>query len=96
MKSRHGYSIDPDGGSWPDGSATPQPATDMHRCRICGVTLPLAGLQKHLVKCVQSNADVIDALRIPQPFEGDPELSRFAREEGSVYNRRPGMRKRAR
>jgi hypothetical protein len=65
----------------------------MHICRICGTLLPLGALQAHLNRCVERNADVIDGLRPRVPFEGDPELSRFAREEGSVYNRRPGTRR---
>lgn len=66
----------------------------MHQCRICGVRLPLSALQTHLSKCLERNADYVDAHRPRQPFEGDPELARFAREEGSVYNRRPGTRRR--
>jgi hypothetical protein len=68
----------------------------MHECRICGVTLPLNDMQRHLRKCVDRNADVVDTFRPFRPFEGDPELARFAREEGSVYDRRPGTRRQPR
>lgn len=68
----------------------------MHQCRICGVVLPLESLQRHLRTCVERNADVVDSVRPRRPFEGDPELARFAREEGSVYNRRPGTRRQPR
>lgn len=68
----------------------------MHECRICGITLPLAQMQPHLSKCVERNADMVDAFRPRRPFEGDPELARFAREEGSVWNRRAGTRRQPR
>ena len=63
-------------------------------CRICGmVFLERDQMGKHITRCVERNSDVIDAFRPVQPFEGDPELARFAREEGSVYHRRPGHRR---
>jgi hypothetical protein len=68
----------------------------MHQCRICGVTLPLESMRRHLNVCWERNGDVVDAFRPVRPFEGDPELARFAREEGSVYDRRPGTRRRPR
>lgn len=68
----------------------------MHRCNICGVALPLEEIQRHLRRCVERNADVVDAYRPRQPFEGDPELAAFARAEGSVYFRRPGTRRQPR
>jgi len=68
----------------------------MHQCRICGMHLPLEDMRRHLNKCWERNADVVDAYRPVRPFEGDPELARFAREEGSVYDRRPGTRRRPR
>jgi hypothetical protein len=68
----------------------------MHECRICGISLPLTQMQAHLGKCVERNADVVDAFRPKRAFEGDPELARFARAEGSVWNRRPGTRRQPR
>jgi len=69
----------------------------MHQCLICGVSLPLEALQRHLTKCVERNADVIDHHRpAGAPFEGDPELLAFARAEGDVYNRQPGTRRQPR
>jgi hypothetical protein len=68
----------------------------MHQCRICGMQLPLMQMRPHVTRCVERNADVVDAYRPVRPFEGDPELARFAREEGSVWNRRPGTRRQPR
>jgi len=68
----------------------------MHQCLICGMNLPLDDMRRHLNKCWQRNGDIVDAYRPVRPFEGDPELARFAREEGSVYDRRPGTRRRPR
>lgn len=65
-------------------------------CQVCGIYLPLSAMQRHLRSCIERNADVVDAYRPRQPFEGDPELSKFAREEGSVYNRRAGTRRQPR
>jgi hypothetical protein len=69
-------------------------------CRVCGSTFPLhhnGMFEQHVARCVDRHADFIDDLRPSgQPFEGDPELAAFAREEGSVYNRRPGARRRPR
>ena len=70
----------------------------MYVCRICGLRFPthVEGVfESHVSKCVTRNQDFIDSCRpAGAPFEGDPELALFAREEGSVYNRRPGTRKR--
>jgi hypothetical protein len=68
-------------------------------CRICGLRFPVNAtesvFESHVGRCVQRNEEFIDACRpAGQPFEGDPELGLFAREEGSVYNRRPGTRRR--
>lgn len=64
------------------------------RCRICDLQLKsLEAFQSHLRRCVERNADRLDELRTPQPFEGDPELAAFAAAEGSVYHRRPGFRR---
>lgn len=65
-------------------------------CLICGLRFPPHSdhqFELHVGRCVKRNEGYIDACRpAGQPFEGDPELGRFAREEGSVYNRRPGTR----
>jgi hypothetical protein len=68
-------------------------------CRICGFRFPAraseGAFESHVGRCVAANQDFIDDCRpAGQPFEGDPELALFAREEGSVYNRRPGTRRR--
>jgi hypothetical protein len=69
-------------------------------CRVCGTHFPehhQAAFGAHVSRCVDRHADYIDTLRPSgQPFEGDPELAAFAREEGSVYNRRAGTRRRPR
>jgi hypothetical protein len=68
-------------------------------CRICGLRFPSHhehDFESHVGRCVERNGDVIDVFR-PNVMEfGDPELAAFAREEGSVYNRRPGTRRRPR
>lgn len=66
-------------------------------CRICGLqTHSQDAMAAHLSRCVQRNEEAIDAFR-PRVLDfGDPELALFAREEGSVYNRRPGTRRRPR
>lgn len=68
-------------------------------CRICGLTFPShheETFERHVGRCAERHEDVIDAFR-PRVMEfGDPELAAFAREEGSVYNRRPGTRRRPR
>jgi hypothetical protein len=68
-------------------------------CRICGLQFPVTqdhAFAEHIGRCVERNAEVVDAFR-PAAFDfGDPELAAFAREEGSVYNRRPGTRRRPR
>ena len=66
-------------------------------CRVCLERYPLHRIdefQRHISDCVEKHADYVDSLRTDEPFEGDPELNAFAREEGDVYNRRPGTRKR--
>jgi hypothetical protein len=68
-------------------------------CRVCGSRFPEhhhGVFSAHVMRCVERHADFIDSLRVGQPFEGDPELAAFARAEGSVYDRRPGTRRRAR
>jgi hypothetical protein len=69
-------------------------------CRVCGIRFPEhhnGMFTGHVTRCVERHADFIDSLRpTGQPFEGDPELAAFAREEGSVWNRRPGLRRRPR
>jgi hypothetical protein len=69
----------------------------MFVCRICGLRFPARASDEvfvsHVTRCVHRHEDFIDSCRPPgQPFEGDPELAAFAREEGSVYNRRAGTR----
>lgn len=67
------------------------------RCRVCGLVTPSQdSLAAHLSKCVERNAEIVDRFRPPSFDFGDPELALFAREEGSVYNRRPGTRRRPR
>jgi len=69
-------------------------------CRVCGSSFPQhhnGMFEAHVMRCVHRHADFIDTLRpAGQPFEGDPELGLFAREEGSVWNRRPGTRRQPR
>lgn len=69
-------------------------------CRVCSLRFPIsqdAAFARHVGHCVRRNEEFIDAVRpAGAPFEGDPELAAFAREEGSVYHRRPGFRKQAR
>jgi hypothetical protein len=70
-------------------------------CRICGLRFTTRAsegvFESHVRRCVERNGDFIDSCRpAGQPFEGDPELAAFAREEGSVWNRRPGTRRRPR
>lgn len=68
----------------------------MYVCRVCSLRFPARAdhdFEQHVAKCVRRNEEFIDACRpAGAPFEGDPELAAFAREEGSVYNRRPGTR----
>jgi len=68
-------------------------------CRICGLRFPAhhnTVFESHVARCYARNQDVVAAFR-PNVLEfGDPELAAFAREEGSVYNRRPGTRRRPR
>lgn len=60
-------------------------------------TVANEAFERHVSRCVQRNEEFIDSCRPSgAPFEGDPELNAFAREEGSVYNRRPGFRRRPR
>ena len=69
------------------------------QCRVCGMGFPehqRSDFLAHVGRCVQRNADFVDSMRPKPPFEGDPELLAFAMAEGSVYNRQPGTRKRAR
>lgn len=72
----------------------------MYICRVCSLRFPTHlndDFERHVRRCVERNADFIDDLRPAQaPYEGDPELAAFARAEGSVYNRRPGTRRRPR
>jgi hypothetical protein len=72
----------------------------MYVCRVCSLRFPAhadESFVRHVRQCVERNGEFIDSLRpAGQPFEGDPELALFAREEGSVYNRRPGTRRRPR
>jgi hypothetical protein len=72
----------------------------MYVCRVCSLRFPThadEAFMRHVRQCVDRNQDFIDACRpAGAPFEGDPELNLFAREEGSVYNRRPGTRRRPR
>jgi hypothetical protein len=67
-------------------------------CRICGTRFPMhldGVFADHVGRCAKRNDDLIDNYRpAGPPFEGDPELALFAREEGSVYDRRPGTRRR--
>jgi hypothetical protein len=69
-------------------------------CRVCSTRFPAyadEAFVRHVRGCVDRNPAFIDAVRpAGAPFEGDPELNLFAREEGSVYNRRPGTRRRPR
>jgi hypothetical protein len=66
------------------------------QCRVCGMNFP-HHLQRpfldHVQRCVDRNAEYVDAFRTPAPFEGDPEMAAFAAAEGDVYNRRPGTRR---
>lgn len=69
------------------------------QCRVCSRTWPghrRSAFLAHLSDCVERHADYIDQFRPKEPFEGDPELGLFAREEGSVYDRRPGTRRQPR
>jgi hypothetical protein len=67
------------------------------KCRICGLTTGSQdALANHITRCVERNADFVDHVRPNVMSFGDPELAAFAREEGSVYNRRPGTRRRPR
>jgi hypothetical protein len=70
----------------------------MYVCLICSMRFPRhanGAFEDHVGRCARRNEEFIDQLRpVGAPFEGDPELARFAREEGSVYNRRPGTRRR--
>ena len=71
----------------------------MYVCRICGLRFPThadESFTRHVRTCVDRHQDYIDEFRTGSPFEGDPELNLFAREEGSVFNRRPGTRRRPR
>lgn len=68
-------------------------------CRVCGMQFPhsqRSDFLSHVARCVDRNADVVDAFRPKRPFEGDPELLEFAMAEGSVYQRKAGSRKRPR
>jgi hypothetical protein len=66
-------------------------------CRVCGLrTTSQDALAGHLRKCVERNAETVDRYRPPEFDFGDPELALFAAEEGSVYNRRAGTRRRPR
>ena len=69
-------------------------------CRVCAMRFPTtaeSAFLAHIRRCVERHADYIESHRPSgQPFEGDPELNLFAREEGSVYNRRAGTRRRPR
>ncbi len=70
-------------------------------CRICGLQFPRGAsetdFEGHVRRCVRQHEDYIDSCRhAGQPFEGDPELALFARQEGNVYNRRAGTRRRPR
>lgn len=67
------------------------------KCRICGLILPtdqLGAFQRHITRCVERNAELVDGYRPAKFMFGDPELAAFARAEGDVYNRRPGTRRR--
>jgi hypothetical protein len=69
----------------------------MLRCRICGMHFPARQepvFARHITRCYRRHEGELDALRTPQPFEGDPELAAFAAAEGDPYNRRPGTRRR--
>lgn len=68
-------------------------------CRVCGLHFPVThdhAFVEHVGRCVERNPDVVDAFRPNVMSFGDPELATFAREEGSVYDRRPGTRRRPR
>jgi hypothetical protein len=68
-------------------------------CRICGLRFPVTqdhAFVEHVGRCVKRNEEIVDAFRPAVMEFGDPELAAFAREEGSVYNRRPGTRRRPR
>ena len=68
-------------------------------CRVCGARFAphhVEPFQRHVLACTHRHADFVDCFRPVEIFEGDPELGAFAREEGDVYNRRPGTRKQAR
>lgn len=71
----------------------------MYQCNVCGLRFPVAAehdWERHVLRCVERNADFVDSFRTRQPFEGDPELAAFARAEGDVHRRRPGNRRRPR
>lgn len=68
-------------------------------CRICGLTFPGhqdENFERHVSRCVGRHGDVVDSFRPRVMTFGDPELAAFAREEGSVYMRRPGTKRRPR
>jgi len=67
------------------------------KCRICGLVVSSQdALANHIGRCVKRNEEIVDAFRPAVMEFGDPELAAFAREEGSVYHRRPGTRRRPR
>jgi len=68
-------------------------------CRVCGMQFPhsqRSHFQAHVLRCVERNADIVDAFRAKPAFVGDPEALAFAIAEGDVYRRRPGTRKQPR
>lgn len=71
------------------------------RCRICGRVWPVrqrSAYYNHMVACARAHEGELGEYREGESYgiEGDPELRAFAREEGDVYNRRPGTRRRPR
>jgi hypothetical protein len=65
-------------------------------CRICHLSFPVTqdhAFVEHVGRCYARNSDLVDGYRTAAPFEGDPELAAFARQEGDVYNRRAGTRR---
>jgi len=68
-------------------------------CRVCGMEFPHSqstDFRAHVLRCVERNADFVDAMRPRPVFVGDPEVLAFAMAEGDVYRRRPGTRKQPR
>jgi hypothetical protein len=67
----------------------------MHQCRICGMRSRSCRCEA-IWTAASSATPTSSTPTARPPFEGDPELARFAREEGSVWNREPGTRRQPR